>query len=621
MQSVIPKHFAHMTGRGPVAALLAWGLLLAACARVGYLDLFSIFLPYDDEGLLMVSARLFLEGHRPYTEVTWVYGPAHLAWLQLVHGILGVPLSHAAVRYLTLVLWLCIALLSGRLVHALTGSHPWSIAGALVSFVFVQSIVNEPGHPQSLIALATLAIPLIPGAGHGRSAWLQIGALSALILLLKPNAGAYTLAAVGTVLLSRAAAPSARHWLLWGLLPATLAFPFVLMLPLLGEPYCARFAAIAALSAAAAAVTAFDAGAVAIRLKPACYGFLAGFTVVAVTALAYTLALAIWPPDILSSLLRYAGGQAAFYHFFREYSLLQVALAVLSLLLAVCASSLRPSIRHHLATLARIAFVTAGAYSVAVDDPAHAQAILGWAWPWCWTLVHRRRGAAGISPDRLLLALIAAWSPLLAYPIPGSQLYFGSLPLLLAVLVAGADLAASAAAWLHSRYPALRRSGGLERLVPCAVLVGALVMLYIRFESAGDRYRRHELLALPGTGPLRIEPRRADQYRRLVVAADGYRVVFTTFRLYSLYFWSGAGIPAPGSISSFPLAHASAEEQARARDGLFRADRALLIDRIDLARAREVGGGPAWVDREFVETGRVGPYRLLTRPGGARDPE
>jgi hypothetical protein len=151
---------------GAVSHLLlasAWLLVLLVCAAVGYLELFSTFLPYDDEGLFMLSNRLFLEGHMPYTELSWLFGPVHLAWVQLVHGLLAVPLSHEAIRFLTLLQWLAVAMVSGLLVRTLTRSGVWGCAAVLLSFIYLRSIINEPGHPQSLIALALLAIPLCAG--------------------------------------------------------------------------------------------------------------------------------------------------------------------------------------------------------------------------------------------------------------------------------------------------------------------------------------------------------------------------------------------------------------------------------------------------------------------------
>ncbi len=618
---------ARVASRGGVLLLLASAGLLSIGAVAGYLQLFSTFLPYDDEGLFLVSNRLLLAGHRPYTELTWLFGPAQLAWVQLVHGILGVPLSHEAVRWLTLLLWLALAALSAGLVHALTRSRPWSLVAALLAFLFVESIVNEPGHPQSLIALAVLALALAAGAGAGGSSgwrWLLVGALCAGIALVKPNAGVYSLAAVAVAFLAQAPTGPASRWLSFGAGLAALLFPFLLMLPLLDQPHCARFATIAGLSIAAASVFALRTAGGSFAPGSSLCGFLAGLVATGLLALAYTQALGTGPLDILSSLLRYAGQQADFYHFFREYSPWQLALAGLSLVVAVAASlRVGPPFLRQLAVPAKAAFVAAGAYSIAVNDPAHAQAILGWAWPWCWTLLVRPDGA-GIPPGRLLLALLAAWSPLLAYPIPGSQLYFGSLPLLLAVVVAAADLSPGAARRLQRRFPERRPVRGLDTLIAVGALVLASLLLVTRCLEAGDRYRRLEPLALPGTGPLRIEPQRAETYRRLASAAEGYEVVFTTFRLNSLFLWSRAAVPSPGAISQFPLARASQAEQERVRAGLARAGRALLVDRNDLHAARSAGGALPWIEAEYVRVGQVGPYRLLApraQAAAGREPE
>jgi hypothetical protein len=603
---------------GAVSHLLlasAWLLVLLVCAAVGYLELFSTFLPYDDEGLFMLSNRLFLEGHMPYTELSWLFGPVHLAWVQLVHGLLAVPLSHEAIRFLTLLQWLAVAMVSGLLVRTLTRSGVWGCAAVLLSFIYLRSIINEPGHPQSLIALALLAIPLCAGQRWEIASglrWLLVGALSAVVTLVKPNAGLFALAAVAVALASQVTTGRWRAISLACAIAGSLLFPFALMLPFLNEPNCVRFAALSAMSAAAAAIAAFGVGGRGeAGNRPAVRHAVTGLVVTGLLALSYTASLGIWPQDIVTGLLRYVKAQAGFYHLFRDYSVIQVTLAGFSLMLAVAAGlNGRGIVGRTVPGVAAGVFVLAATYSVTIDDPAHAQAMLGWAMPWCWALLVSRP-IGEVEPARLLLALIAAWSPLLAYPVPGSQLYFGCLPVLLAALVCAADLAGRLGRAVAAHWRASSVSGGLPGAASVLVLVLAAGLLLEQFGTARARYLNSELLALPGTGALRIEPVRVRHYRKLADAADRHDIAFTTFRFNSLFFWSSAGFPASGALAQFPLDFASLSEQERAAAGLLGADSALLIDRVDLREARDPGAATGWIDSHFQSVERVGPYVLL----------
>lgn len=596
-------------------ALMSGLLLCLACGVIGFYELFSTFLPYDDEGLMMLSNQLFLEGYQPYSEITWLYGPAQLAWVQLLHGVAAIPITHNAVRLITLAVWLSVAAISGAVALRLTGSRVWAAIAFLLSFLFTRSIVNEPGHPQGILTVAVLAIPLISALNGGNRQWwtgFVLGSIVAVTAAIKPNAGVFNLAAVGVAVLGQVG--SCRwHRLLTGIVVVgSMVFPLLLMYPLLSHVDCLRFALISGFSTAAVAITACTARVPGADFPALARGVLSGLAVTSIAALGYVLVLGISPADIIVSLLGYAARQLDFYHFFRAYLPVQVALGAASLLCAVAVMLCR-----HRATVqgllvaAKGWFVLAAFYSLAVNDPAHAQAMLGWAGPWCWSVVILDRSSQA-SMARLLLAAIAAWSPLLAYPVPGSQLYFGSLPVLLAALVCLADLVPQAMNWMARRSLMQRGETGLLRVIQSGVLFLTLVLLYGQFETARTRYTSNPLLGLPDTGYLRMEGRSADHFRELVAVADQHDLVLTTFRFNSLYFWTSADFPGAQYLSQFTLEYSSDAQQAAARQALQQARRPLVIDRMDLRKAR-VKGGLYWLDEEFETFRRIGPY-LLLRP-------
>ena len=101
---------------------------------------------------------------------------------------------------------ICGAGVSGCLVARLGGSRVWALAASVLAFLYTGSIVNEPGHPQGLIALAALLIPLVACVSADASSWrcwLSIGVIAGLIFHIKPNAGTFIIAAVLLAVLSQ----------------------------------------------------------------------------------------------------------------------------------------------------------------------------------------------------------------------------------------------------------------------------------------------------------------------------------------------------------------------------------------------------------------------------------
>ena len=81
--------------------------IFLVCALVGFYSLFSNFRSYDDEGLLLLSSSLYLEGHVFYRDIPWIYGPFYLAVVEFLHGLLKIPLEHSAIRFITLLTGYC----------------------------------------------------------------------------------------------------------------------------------------------------------------------------------------------------------------------------------------------------------------------------------------------------------------------------------------------------------------------------------------------------------------------------------------------------------------------------------------------------------------------------------
>lgn len=599
-----------MYSRRTTVEILALLFILIACAKLGFYELFSNYRGYDDEGLFMLSNKLYLNGYAPYNEITWIFGPLQLAAVKFLHGWCEIPISNSSVRFLTLVLWLLLALTSYWLVRRLTRAWLWSASAFILVFLYPRTLVNEPGHPQVLVAMLTFLVPLV-GSWHesrgGRLPWFFAGAFVAAVFHIKINAGVFCIAAVLVVLLSQHKSKAQFRYIYPAIVTISMLLPLLLMYPLLSVEHCLSFALIVSFSTASFAVVAPFQSSASEHITQHAVALFGGFALVTALAVGFGTLEGVGPLDIFSSLMQLSASQIEFFHFFREYSLAQVCMAGLSLVLALFAVRLKnPMIVNRILWSARSIFLVTVFYAIVIDDAANSQALLGYAAPWCWLAAMKTSGEA-TSRGRMLLVAIAVWMPLLAYPIPGTQLYFGGLLILTAAIVCAADASALLIPKLQGRVIPFGTN-----VLPLTVLLMAAALLVALHSTAKKQYARYQPLQLAGTEFMRIEPHRAELYRDLVRALNGADVVLTSFRFNSLYFWTDAQIPSPGFLSQYPLMYASPEQQKLGKTGVLNASRPILvIKKTDLFES-----GPDmfnWIDEHFETSDEIGPYRLMTR--------
>lgn len=583
-------------------------LVFCLCATLGWYLLFSNFRTYDDEGILLMASKLFLGGAGFYTDIKWIYGPGQLATIRWLHDWLSIPLSHSALRYITLGYWFLLCGVGSVLVFRLTRSLWWAIAGLSALFLFTTSIVNEPGHPQSLIAALTVSIPVLAyrqRTGPGTLGWFWVGAILATIFYIKINAGIFCLAAVGTALLPRLVSSRWHSLVRIVLVGLSAAFPFVLMFPLLAQPECLPFAALASAGCSALAFSTSAPYRADHNSVSSWYGLPVGFVVVSIAALTFAALNGAYPGDIHESLLSYAASHSDFYHYFRSYTYYQLGSAALSLTLALV-YSLAPgrALGRQITIWGKRYLVLAASFALFTDSPATSQGMIGYAAPWAWLLAV----GSSRSLSRDFLSALATWSVLLAYPIPGSQIYFGSCAVLLAAIVCAADLFNA-----KSLEPgaSLFRQKSVD-FVGIGLVGLAVFALSLELVRARAQFLQFERLDLPGTGSLAIEPQRARTYRKLIAQLQPGDTVFTTFRSNSVYFWSDTAMP--GTLHhAHDIAFATTEEQRQVMDDLSQAAQPVVISR----NPPGWGGTPkdspllAWIDQYFEVHKKIGPYSVL----------
>ncbi len=170
---------------GLLTALLAWPAL------------FSTLAPYDDEGYCMMTLRTFAQGERLYGATHTQYGPAYYFLTSPIHEWLHWPLTQTGVRVKTLLAWCLAAMLTYLFVmRAQPASSPFAAIGtAIVVILHLDKMALEPGHPQEMILLGSLFSMLListrthVGGSISQTRWFAAGIMAAIIGFTKLNCG------------------------------------------------------------------------------------------------------------------------------------------------------------------------------------------------------------------------------------------------------------------------------------------------------------------------------------------------------------------------------------------------------------------------------------------------
>ncbi|MGI9285517.1 MAG: hypothetical protein ACR2P1_09015 [Pseudomonadales bacterium] len=614
------------TDRGEDAApvkkrsLSAWVLMVACIATMlaisacyGFYDLFSTFMPYDDEGFWLISTKLFLEGHVLYDQIFIPYGPVSIAVKEALHGVLSIPLTNSAVRFVTLTYWMLLSATCGLTVYRITESPWWAAVTYGVVFAAMRAFTNEPGHPQELIACLGALIPFVLWSKRPRGLWIGwflAGALVALIFATKINIGVYCLAAVLVVMASELARSNWRNALQFTAIVASVIFPFVLMLPHMDKDNCLPYAIVSAAVLSASAISLLSWRGVSVLSLRMCIVFVTGMVTAILLTLAFMWANGSTLTALVESILYFANGLQHAY-FFRHYSLVQVGLALVAPIFAAFLVWAHdgPGRQYSIAG-AKALLVGLTVFAIVTNDQANAHYMLGWAGPWCW-LCAIQTGHGQVSIARKTLALLAAWHVLLAYPIPGSQLYFGTYLVIVSAVVCLSDITS----WLvisTQRY-SVERQHRLSTLTAAMAAFFVLVFLTGKTLSLKQDYAALEPLNIQGTRFLRLEPERVKFYRYVVDEMGKADVGFTSSGFNSLYFWSGVQMPAP-VVVQHNLRLSSEKDRRAVIRGLAAAKNPLV-----LMRQPAYGIKPPkidltdWIKSEFDVYRRYNGYLLMRR--------
>jgi hypothetical protein len=566
-------------------AALASVALAAALAKAGADLLFSTFMSYDDEGYVLRSLWEFARGGGLYDEVYTQYGPFPYLFWTLISKLLGIAWTHESTRWATLAVWLGTAGIVGRIAGRQEG--PWSgLTSASLTFLFLWTMIREPGHPGGLLALLVACAVLI--ASHREMVApraIVVGALIAAAFLTKINVGVFLGASVA-LLIWVDLAPTPRRLLAPAAMACLLLLPPALMAGRIHEAWAAVFAGITAFSSIGVFLLllreeAGD-GAGSRRALGLALGFFGMCVAIGSLVLATGTSITGLLEGTLLGPLRHPG----VYTFPYEWKPGALPWA------GICAGLFVLSVFHTEASWGRV--------GVAIVRVAFGVAMLLSAVEWIPLSLPSLTYSYGLAAAPLLairlrtetdvsarvrrrVALVFTLQVLHAYPVAGSQLNWGGF-LFVPLLVLSLPGAVSTLA------PRLNRS--MQWVLAASGLVGILIAP-IKLLPLGMTNRAVGVeLALPGSGHL-IAPEGMGHALKAVASnarANG-GTLFTLPGLFSLNFWSDCPTPSRANATHWftLLSVAQQDEIARALE----ADpKAMLVVQKDLLRFLVESGFP-----------------------------
>jgi hypothetical protein len=530
-----------VTRLGRLGLTAAVAVLVGLGAVVAYLQEFSMVPVWDDQGYMMLSVRHLLDGHRLYDDIRVFYGPLYYLVTWVLHGPLGLPLTHDGVRMISLALRGATATVAACAVFRMTRGVVLAVFTLLTLGAGVFTIMPEAGHPQELVVLLVAAMPVITRADRPWSSVVGLALLVAGLCMIKLNVGTFAGVAVWMAVLSSTATSRTIAVVRMGSLAVCLLLPWILLREALVAGWARALASLVTMWIAAAAAASFTRRDETLRPL-----HLVAF-IAAVGA--GTVAIALFPLARGSSVRALGDSLILGTQALTRTSVFPLPLHPWSV--AVAAAGLVGSIWW-----ARVGAPRAAPGSVACQVAAASKLVFGIV----AVLVSQSSGAphlllSGITPfawlvllpggqerarlPRLVLAWVAVLGSLQVYPVPGSQLVCATMPGLLCALVCLGD----GCAWLISLLPS-----EVRRPAAAATVGLALTLLIIQTRSAFALWNAiHGVLVplgMPGATRMRVTENTAVATQGLVSELQTHCTSFLVFPgVSSLYFWTGSEPP------------------------------------------------------------------------------
>jgi hypothetical protein len=497
-----------------------------------------------DEGYLMITIRGFLDGHALYDPLFTQYGPAYYLYQWLARGLLHIPLTHDATRWLGIFHWLAASVVLGLAGRRLTGSSMGGLFAFALAVVHLSELANEPGHPQELVIVLTALGALAATrarAMFGPIEWLAL--ITAGLFFTKINVGVFFGLALALALGCEIYGRYARTIKLL-LLAGCLGIPFLLMRRHLGLEWCRSYGAVVAAALGGTCLLAWRHSgetpltrrdflkAAACFLIPA--GLFAGFALVTGSA----------PRALLDGLIITPLQMPALVLMPLPISGLALFNGLVSLAVAVFFVWRQPAPK--IAVLLKTAYALAGAF-VCIGKPVQQLALM-LPWVWLVLLPFRRTDEpmARLPFARLFLCFATGAEAMQAYPVAGTQIANGTFLLVLTYALCLNDaLRNISLAKITDAFAKLRPTSqlGLQTSVVLALVV-VFTNVWCDLPSVRRAYAAAAPLNLPGSKAVRMQPGAVALFQDLSHYLRTESDSFISYPcLNSLYFWTEQAPP------------------------------------------------------------------------------
>jgi hypothetical protein len=616
--------------------MACWFALLSIPAAIAaYYRIFLSFSGWDDEGMDLSMVRQHLGGAKLFQEVFSPYGPVYYLYNWVLHSVLGVALSHNAVRITSAVVVLGCALGCAWIAWRYTNSLAAATIAHLAVFRGLQFFGNEPGHPQELCLILMLGL-VASGILAGNPRWkleglAAAGSLAACLMLIKVNLGIFAAMSVALAIVFQGPAGRLTRMARIAAAAAAIASPYLLMRSHLDDAAGQAYCFIATVS-----VGAMIAGRLGRRWEGwfstgDCMAAAGSFAVtiggaLAVLAIQGVPLAQVWYMLVLKHLrmsvqqhLYYLSIDLGWGWTLRPW----MAWALGGVCAAVWFARARQSDTGSAVRWLGQAQFLLGSLGVMAAF-AFPKVLVALVTPYCWLLLYPPDQSDGIEGHaRMLLCTLTPLQVLLAYPMAGSQSYFVRILLMLVAVIALFDGLRALQATGEWCAAVRRLSGPVTKIVlVCAGL--AYPLLAIRAKAA---YAAMEPLGLPGAERIHLEKKAAAEYQWLVRNLSRNCDTFVGLPgMASLYIWSGKPLPgpvhqAPGGLSldNWMLTH-SAEEQQVIVDDLDRHPDACAVYTprgvyFWYQKTPDLSSSPlaTYIFTRFKTVDRMGDYQFMIR--------
>jgi hypothetical protein len=521
-------------------AIVLVSIVTAYCRAFGGQNLSS----YDDEGMLMVDIKRFLEGRALYDDISIVYGPLYYLYEWCAHVLTGTSVTHDSVRFVSIFFWVTCAFLVFLLVYRATNSLLLAAVAHILSFRALGFIGVEPAHPQELCVTLLVALGLVACVVSNRVAlMIASGALAGAMASTKINLGAFAVVALTLALLFAFRRGRRRLALLLAAGCTALVFPVALMWGRHTDWWAEKYCFVAVISLGAAMLTVsreeFEFNVEFSDVLLAGGAFAASITVFSSFAIAHGSSVHGMIESLILEPQRSFGKT---WFLAARVPNFAITWALLGLTCAGLATAKRAT--GNVVSSLKLAFaVLVGLLSVI----SFYDAMMVFVPPFVWL--------AAVPPSktlpdligrlpRAILVFVAVIQVLYAYPVAGAQVPFTAV----LIIVTAAICLSDGLPFLHKEFPRLRARAMSHTGLPWPAM--AITLLYV-FSAAWaiQDYQGAEPLGLPGTERIRIDPKTADLVRSLASRINSSSCTMLASAPGLMSFNSLTGIPAPPSIT------------------------------------------------------------------------